>query len=168
MNVALYGAHGKVGVVLEPALVAAGHDVADARETGPVGRDAAVDFTTPDAVVDDVAACLAVRVPVVIGTTGFDTARVDALARDAGVPCFFAPNFALGAVLLMRFAAEAARSFPRCRDRGVARRDEARRSLRHGQGDGRADGHGAADPLRPPPGPRRAPGGHSSAALGSC
>ena len=43
-----------------------------------------------------------------IGTSGFDTAEVDALAREAGVPCFYAPNFALGAVLMMRFAAEAA------------------------------------------------------------
>jgi 4-hydroxy-tetrahydrodipicolinate reductase len=72
-----------------------------------------VDFTTPDAVVGNVEACLAAGVPVVIGTSGFDTEQVDALAREAGVPCFFAPNFALGAVLMMRFAAEAARSFPR-------------------------------------------------------
>ena len=47
--------------------------------------------------------------PVVIGTTGFDP-RSTRTARDAGVPCFFAPNFALGAVLMMRFAAEAARA----------------------------------------------------------
>src|SRR5512132_1027997 len=49
----------------------------------------------------------------VIGTSGFDLEQVDTLAREAGVPCFFAANFALGAVLMMRFAAEAARSFPR-------------------------------------------------------
>jgi 4-hydroxy-tetrahydrodipicolinate reductase len=52
-------------------------------------------------------------VPVVIGTTGFDAAAVDAQARAAGVPCFFAPNFALGAVLMMRFAAEASRVLDR-------------------------------------------------------
>ena len=44
-----------------------------------------------------------------IGTTGFETAQVDEIAREAGVPCFFAPNFALGAVLMMRFAEEASR-----------------------------------------------------------
>jgi 4-hydroxy-tetrahydrodipicolinate reductase len=49
----------------------------------------------------------------VIGTTGFDTDAVDARAREAGVPCFHAPNFSLGAALMMRFAEEVARSFPR-------------------------------------------------------
>lgn len=113
MKVALFGAQGKVGSVLGPALAAAGHEVVDARAEGPAGCDAAVDFTTPDAVAGNVETCLAAGVPVVIGTTGFDQARVDAAARAAGVPCFHAPNFALGAVLLMRFAAEAARAFPR-------------------------------------------------------
>ena len=113
MRVALYGAAGKVGGVLGPALVDAGHVVVDARREGPGGCDAAVDFTRPDAVLLNVRACLGAGVPVVIGTTGFDAAEVDALARDARVPCFFASNFALGAVLMMRFAEEAARAFPR-------------------------------------------------------
>ncbi len=51
--------------------------------------------------------------PVVIGTSGFDIEAVDAAARGAGVPCFHAPNFALGAALMMRFAEEAAKVFPR-------------------------------------------------------
>jgi 4-hydroxy-tetrahydrodipicolinate reductase len=113
MRVALYGASGKVGVVLAPALADAGHDVVDARDTGPAGCDAAIDFTTPDAVVANVETCLAARVPVVIGTTGFDPGAVDGAARTAGVPCFHAPNFAQGAALMMRFAEEAARVFPR-------------------------------------------------------
>ena len=113
MRIALYGTTGKVGSVLGPALVAAGHDVVDARAVGPAGCDAALDFTRPDAVVPNVGACLSAGVPVVIGTTGFDTAEVDALARAAGAACFYAPNFALGAVLMMRFAAEAAQSLPR-------------------------------------------------------
>jgi 4-hydroxy-tetrahydrodipicolinate reductase len=100
-------------MVLGPALLAAGHDVVDAREGGPAGCDAAVDFTRPDAVAANVAACLAASVPAVIGTTGFDVEAVDASAREAGVPCFHAPNFALGAVLMMRFAEEAAKVFPR-------------------------------------------------------
>jgi len=113
MRVALYGASGKVGVLLEPALRQAGHDVVDARALGPDGCDAAVDFTLPDVVAEHVTACLAADVPVVIGTTGFDFEMLDAAAREAGVPCFHAPNFAQGAVLMMRFAEEAARTFPR-------------------------------------------------------
>jgi 4-hydroxy-tetrahydrodipicolinate reductase len=113
MLVALYGAAGKVGVLLDPALRAEGHEVVDGRERGPAGCDAAVDFTRPDAVAANVAACLEAGVPVVIGTTGFDTAAVDSAAREAGVPCIYAPNFAQGAVLMMRFAEEAAKVFPR-------------------------------------------------------
>jgi len=113
MRVALYGAAGKVGVALGPALAEAGHDVVDARRAGPAGCDAAVDFTRPDAVPRNVRACLVEAVPVVIGTSGFDLEGVEADARSAGVPCFYAPNFALGAVLMMRFAEEAARVFPR-------------------------------------------------------
>ena len=112
MKVALFGAEGKVGSVLGPALEAAGHDVADGRDRGPDGCDAAVDFTRPDAVLANVERCLAAGVPVVIGTSGFDAAAVDERARAAGVPCLFAPNFALGAVLMMRFAEEAARALP--------------------------------------------------------
>jgi len=113
VKLALYGVDGKVGTVLLPALVAAGHEVVDGRAQGPAGCDVAIEFTRPDAVVGNVRACLAERVPVVIGTSGFDAAAVDAAAREAGVPCFHAPNFALGAVLMMRFAEEAARIFPR-------------------------------------------------------
>lgn len=112
MRIALYGSSGKVGAVLQPALLDAGHEVVDARAAGPAGCDAAVDFTQPDAVAANLAACLAERVPVVIGTTGFDLDAVEAAAREAGVPCFHAPNFALGAVLMMRFAEEAAKVFP--------------------------------------------------------
>jgi len=113
MRVALYGASGKVGALLAPALRGAGHEVIDAREAGPSGCDAAVDFSTPDAVVSNVEACLNGGVPVVVGTTGFDLGSLDEAARTAGVPCFHAPNFAQGAVLMMRFAEEAARVFPR-------------------------------------------------------
>jgi 4-hydroxy-tetrahydrodipicolinate reductase len=113
MRVGLYGAVGRVGVILGPALVEAGHEVVDARDAGPSGCDAAVDFTTPDAVGTNVAVCLAAGVPVVIGTTGFDHYATDLAARNAGVPCFHAPNFAQGAVLMMRFAEEAAKVFPR-------------------------------------------------------
>ena len=75
------------------------------------GCDVALDFTRPDAVVENVARALAAGLPVVIGTTGFDVHAVDAVAREAGIPCFYAPNFALGAVLMMRFAQQAAAHF---------------------------------------------------------
>ncbi len=113
MRVAVFGAGGKVGTVLVPALEAADHVVVDARTDGLDGCDAAVDFTRPDAVAVNVERCLAARVPVVIGTTGFDAEAVDAAAREAGVPCFHAPNFSRGAALMMRFAEEAAKTFPR-------------------------------------------------------
>ena len=113
MKVALFGIGGKVGSVLVPALASAGHETVDGKTAGPEGCDAAVDFTLPDAVQGNVALCLSAGVPVVIGTTGFDSEAVDAAAREAGVPCFYAPNFSQGAVLMMRLAEEAAKVFPR-------------------------------------------------------
>jgi len=108
MKVLLLGAKGKVGSVLGPALEGAGHELLDAA----AGADAAVDFTRPDAVEGNVRMCLEEGVPCVIGTSGFDQEPVAALARERGLPVFFAPNFALGAVLMMRFAAEAGKVFP--------------------------------------------------------
>jgi 4-hydroxy-tetrahydrodipicolinate reductase len=113
VKVAVFGMAGKVGSVLGPALRAAGHEVVDARDAGPAGCDAAVDFTTPDAVGKNVALCLEAGVPIVIGTTGFDLYATDLAARNAGVPCFHAPNFTQGAMLMMRFAEEAAKVFPK-------------------------------------------------------
>jgi 4-hydroxy-tetrahydrodipicolinate reductase len=68
-----------------------------------------VDFTAPDAVVPNVRRALAAGLPCVVGTTGWSLDDVDGAARDAGLPVFVAPNFAIGAVLMMRFAAEASR-----------------------------------------------------------
>src|ERR1700690_979038 len=67
--------------------------------------DVVVDFTSPDAALGNARACVAAGVHVVIGTTGFD---LDALEGLKGANVFAAPNFAIGAVLMMRFAAEAA------------------------------------------------------------
>ena len=108
MRILLLGAMGKVGSVLGPALEEAGHELLDAA----TGADAAVDFTRPDAVEGNVRMCLEEGVPCVVGTSGFDQELVAALAREHGLPVFFAPNFALGAVLMMRFAAEAGKVFP--------------------------------------------------------
>jgi 4-hydroxy-tetrahydrodipicolinate reductase len=104
----LLGKRGKVGSVLVPALEAAGHEL-----TRRERAEAAIDFTRPDAVEGNVRACLGDGLPCLIGTTGFDREAIDAAARAARLPCFHAPNFALGAVLMMRFAAEAARYLPR-------------------------------------------------------
>ncbi len=112
MKVAVFGSSGKVGSVLAPALEEAGHDVIAGSSEDLEGCEAAVDFTTPDSVAANVSRCLAANVPVVIGTTGFDHASIDRAAREAGVACFHAPNFAQGAVLMMRFAEEAAKVFP--------------------------------------------------------
>ena len=109
MRIVLNGARGKVGSVLGPALEAAGHTLVDRLGAA----DAMVDFTRPDAVVANVDAAVAAGVPCVVGTSGADLSDVGERARAAGLPVFHAPNFALGAVLMMRFAAEAAAHFPR-------------------------------------------------------
>ena len=109
MRIVLKGRGGKVGRALAPALEAAGHELVD--ELG--AAEAMVDFTAPEAVEGHVRAALEAGVPSVVGTTGWEPERLDGLARERGLPLFVAPNFAIGAVLMMRFAAEAARHLPR-------------------------------------------------------
>jgi 4-hydroxy-tetrahydrodipicolinate reductase len=66
-----------------------------------------VDFTRPDAALENALACVRAGVHVVIGTTGFDPAP---LAQRVGPGnAFVAPNFAIGAVLMMKFATEASK-----------------------------------------------------------
>jgi len=91
--------------VVAPALVAAGHTLVESLGAA----DAMVDFTTPEAVVENVRAAVAAGVPAVVGTTGWDWSEFE----DAHVAVFYAPNFAIGAVLMMRFAAEAAQHMDR-------------------------------------------------------
>jgi 4-hydroxy-tetrahydrodipicolinate reductase len=73
------------------------------------GADVLVDFTQPDTAVANARAALAAGVHVVIGTTGFDVAELEGIGPHPPANVFVAPNFAIGAVLMMRFAAEAAR-----------------------------------------------------------
>ena len=116
MKVALFGAEGKVGAALEPVLARAGHEVkgieiGDAPDVR--GLDACVDFTTPEAAPENVRAALEQGVSCVVGTTGWDPQPLHGLAEERGLRLFVAPNFSIGAVLMMRFAAEAAAFFPR-------------------------------------------------------
>jgi 4-hydroxy-tetrahydrodipicolinate reductase len=119
VRVLLFGREGKVGSVVGPSLREAGHEVTGVEageEPRLEGQDAAVDFTAPGAVLGNMRLALAAGVPGVVGTSGLTDeglAELDRLARDSGVPCLVVPNFALGAVLMMRFAEEAARVMPR-------------------------------------------------------
>ncbi len=79
--------------------------------------DVLVDFTRPEVIAGHAALAVEAGVPLVIGTTGLtdaERADVHAAARERSVPVFFAPNFAVTAVLMMRFAADAARLLPDC------------------------------------------------------
>ncbi len=138
IKVLVSGAAGRMGrevvraVLAEDDLVlVAAVDPAHAGETLGEGSDltvagdlgAAIDATTPDVMVDfthptvvegNIRVALARGVDCVIGTTGLPAATLDALAAEvpAGTCLFVAPNFAIGAVLMMRFAAEAAKFMP--------------------------------------------------------
>jgi 4-hydroxy-tetrahydrodipicolinate reductase len=81
--------------------------------------EVAVDFTTPDAAPENVRACLAAGVHCVVGTTGFDLGALREAAESADgaggeARCFVAPNFAIGAVLMMEAAKLAAPHMPEC------------------------------------------------------
>jgi 4-hydroxy-tetrahydrodipicolinate reductase len=108
VKIALNGRGGKVGSAVSPALEAAGHELVDLKEA-----EAMVDFTAPEVVVDNVKAALEVGIPAVVGTTGWEPQAFDEFAKERGVQLFVAPNFAIGAVLMMRLAEDAARYLPR-------------------------------------------------------
>ena len=119
MRVALLGYEGKVGRALQPALEEAGHEVKGIGRDDAVeveGLDAAINFTRPDVAHATVRAALEQGVPSIVGTTGLGKEELDDLddlALEKGLPLFLAPNFAIGAVLMIRLAAEAAKHLPR-------------------------------------------------------
>jgi 4-hydroxy-tetrahydrodipicolinate reductase len=76
--------------------------------------DVVVDFTIPDTALANVKACLAAGVHVVVGTTGFDLDAAREAAEASSANCFVAPNFAIGAVLLMMVAQTIAPHMPEC------------------------------------------------------
>ncbi len=119
INVAVAGAAGRMGQAVCAAVQSAedltlsgradpqlGTGVADVLP----GADVLVDFTVPSTAVDNARVAVAAGVHVVIGTTGFDP---DLLRGLSGANIFIAPNFAIGAVLMMQFAAQAARHMAR-------------------------------------------------------
>jgi 4-hydroxy-tetrahydrodipicolinate reductase len=108
VKIVLYGRGGKVGSVLAPALEAAGHELVELEQA-----EAMVDFTAPEAAPENVRRALEAGVPCVVGTTGWDPEPLGELARERGLALFYAPNFAVGAVLMMRLAEVAARYLPR-------------------------------------------------------
>jgi 4-hydroxy-tetrahydrodipicolinate reductase len=89
-----------------------GIDAGDSREALPAA-DAVVDFTVPDAVMGNLAWCVGQGLHAVVGTTGFTPERLDQvrdmLAEKPGLGVVIAPNFSIGAVLMMHFAEQAAR-----------------------------------------------------------
>jgi 4-hydroxy-tetrahydrodipicolinate reductase len=105
---AVEGAEGmELTVKADPAL---GVELADALGDA----DVVVDFSTPDTALANVRACLQAGVHVVVGTTGFDLDAAREAAESSSANCFVAPNFAIGAVLLMEAAQLAARHMPEC------------------------------------------------------
>ena len=84
MRILFLGAGGRVGSALVPRLTEAGYEVTGIErgtEWTPEGHDAAIDFTTPDAVRGDVERCLAAGVPCVVGTTGLGREELDRLGE---------------------------------------------------------------------------------------
>jgi 4-hydroxy-tetrahydrodipicolinate reductase len=126
LKVGVLGAGGKVGSEVCRAVRAAEDmQLVAAVDTGPeddrlddlVGRgaDAVVDFTHPDVVMGNLEFCVRQGIHAVVGTTGFDDDRLAQLrgwlAKSPDVGVLVAPNFSIGAILMMRFAAEAARFY---------------------------------------------------------
>lgn len=119
IRVTVLGARGRVGSEVVRAVEAAddlelahGLDVGDLLDLS--GTDVVVDFTHPDAVMDNLRTCLDAGVHAVVGTTGFDQPRLAELRGwlgDGPTGVLVAPNFGIAAVLMMHFAAQAARWF---------------------------------------------------------
>ncbi|MBJ8341500.1 4-hydroxy-tetrahydrodipicolinate reductase [Antrihabitans sp. YC3-6] len=123
VRVGVLGANGKVGKAICDAVNAAADlelvatvDQGDAIDSFVnSGTEVVVDFTHPDVVMDNLKFLVENGIHAVVGTTGFDDARLatvtEWLDASPGTGVLIAPNFAIGAVLLMRFSEQAARFF---------------------------------------------------------
>ena len=120
IKVGVLGARGRVGTEVcagveaaeDLELVAAVDAGEDIETLVSAGAEAVVDFTHPDVVMDNLEFCIDHGLHAVVGTTGFDQGRLDTLAgwlaKAPAVGVLIAPNFSIGAILMMRFAAAAA------------------------------------------------------------
>jgi 4-hydroxy-tetrahydrodipicolinate reductase len=123
IRVVVSGAAGRMGQAVCEAVEGAEDtelsgraDPALETELGDVLADAdvVVDFTQPDTALANAEACLAAGVHAVVGTTGFDLEALRTAAEAASANAFVAPNFAIGAVLLMEVSQTIARHMPEC------------------------------------------------------
>lgn len=123
IKVAVLGAKGRMGTESVKAISAADDlelvaslDLGDSLDLlKSSGAEVVLDFTTPDSVMKNLEFAISNGIHVVVGTTGIDSQRVDVikslLAKNPKVGAIIAPNFGLGAVLMMQFAAKAATYF---------------------------------------------------------
>jgi 4-hydroxy-tetrahydrodipicolinate reductase len=120
INVAVSGAAGRMGETVCEAvsgaddltLVGRADPLLDTTVADVLGdADVVVDFSTPDAAVDNARTCLEAGVHCVMGTTGADFSPLEGVGS---ANLFVAPNFAIGAVLMMQFARQAAAYMPEC------------------------------------------------------
>ncbi len=123
IRVGVAGAAGRMGQAVCEAVEGADDTVLAGRADPTLGIelseilgevDVVVDFTVPDTALGNVRACLEAGVHAIVGTTGFDLDAARAAAADASANCFVAPNFAIGAVLLMEVAQTIAPHMPEC------------------------------------------------------
>jgi 4-hydroxy-tetrahydrodipicolinate reductase len=123
IKVGVLGARGRMGSQVcqtvagaDDMEVAAGVDEGDLRDP-LTGCDVVVDFTHPGAVLDNLRWCIGKGLDTIVGTSGFDEPRLaqvrEWLAAAPSVRALIVPNFSVGAVLMMRFAEQAAQYFPR-------------------------------------------------------
>lgn len=123
IKVGVLGANGRMGSEVVKAVSSAqGLDLVATLDVGDSleklvtsGAEVVVDFTTPDAVMGNLDFLVKAGINVVVGTTGFDEKRIEKiqslLKNHPAVGVLIAPNFAIGAVLMMEFAEKAARYF---------------------------------------------------------
>lgn len=123
IRVGVSGAAGRMGRAVCEAVEAAPDTELAAQADPALGTelaailgacDVVVDFSVPDTALANVEACLAADVHVVVGTTGFDLEAARAAAERSQANCFVAPNFAIGAVLMMVLAQQVAPHMPEC------------------------------------------------------
>jgi 4-hydroxy-tetrahydrodipicolinate reductase len=120
-KVAVSGAAGRMGATVVNAVESADDLTLSGKADPATGTplaavleeaDVVVDFSVPATALANVKECLAAGVHVVVGTTGFDLEAAKAAAEESTANCFVAPNFAIGAVLMMVVSQTIAKHMP--------------------------------------------------------